>query len=37
LIGEHGEGWVHAVNTTLDETSATLGPLLIALVSTTDG
>ncbi len=30
--GKHGKGWVYAVNTALDETGATLGPLLIALV-----
>jgi Major Facilitator Superfamily len=29
--GKHGKGWVYAVNTALDETGATLGPLLIAL------
>ncbi|HEV8583268.1 MAG TPA: MFS transporter [Thermoanaerobaculia bacterium] len=29
---KHGRGWVYAVNTALDETGATLGPLLIALV-----
>src|SRR5881398_185587 len=29
---KHGKGWVYAVNTALDETGATLGPLLIALV-----
>jgi MFS family permease len=29
--GKHGRGWVYAVNTALDETGATLGPLLIAL------
>ena len=28
----YGRGWVYAVNTALDETGATLGPLLIALV-----
>jgi MFS family permease len=28
----HGRGWVYAVNAALDETGATLGPLLIALV-----
>src|SRR5262249_9285636 len=28
--GKHGKGWVYAVNTALDETGATLGPLLIA-------
>jgi MFS family permease len=26
----HGRGWVYAVNTALDETGATLGPLLVA-------
>ena len=30
--GKHGSGWVYAVNTALDETGATLGPLLIALL-----
>jgi MFS family permease len=30
--GKHGKGWVYAVNTALDETGATVGPLLIALV-----
>ena len=30
--GQHGRGWVYAVNTALDETGATLGPLLIAFV-----
>jgi MFS family permease len=29
--GKHGKGWVYAVNTALDETGATVGPLLIAL------
>ena len=29
--GKHGKGWVYAVNTALDETGATIGPLLIAL------
>jgi MFS family permease len=29
---ELGEGWVYAVNNALDETGATIGPLLIALV-----
>jgi MFS family permease len=29
--GKHGKGWVYALNTALDETGATLGPLLIAL------
>jgi MFS family permease len=30
--GKLGKGWVYAVNTALDETGATLGPLVIALV-----
>lgn len=30
--GKHGKGWVYAVNTALDETGATIGPLMIALV-----
>ncbi|WP_143278198.1 MFS transporter [Bradyrhizobium sp. UFLA03-84] len=30
--GELGKGWVYALNTALDETGATLGPLIIALV-----
>src|SRR5436190_15416424 len=30
--GSLGKGWVYAVNTALDETGATLGPLLMALV-----
>jgi MFS family permease len=29
---QHGRGWVYGVNTALDETGATIGPLLIALV-----
>jgi MFS family permease len=29
---KHGRGWVYAVNSALDETGATLGPLLMALV-----
>ena len=29
--GKHGKGWVYAVNTAMDETGATMGPLLIAL------
>src|SRR5262245_43535679 len=29
--GKHGKGWVYAVNTALDETGATIGPLLMAL------
>ena len=27
-----GKGWVYGVNTALDETGATIGPLLMALV-----
>jgi MFS family permease len=30
--GKHGKGWVYAVNTALDETGATVGPLLVALM-----
>ena len=30
--GRHGRGWVYGVNTALDETGATIGPLLMALV-----
>src|SRR5438132_12571859 len=30
--GELEKGWVYALNTALDETGATLGPLVIALV-----
>src|SRR4051812_22710227 len=30
--GKHGRGWVYAVNTALDETGATIGPLVMALV-----
>src|SRR5262249_51799909 len=30
--GQLGRGWAYAVNTALDETGATLGPLLMALV-----
>ena len=30
--GKHGKGWVYGVNTAMDETGATLGPLVIALV-----
>jgi MFS family permease len=30
--GKHGRGWVYAVNTALDETGATIGPLVVALV-----
>jgi MFS family permease len=29
--GKHGKGWVYSVNTAMDETGATLGPLLVAL------
>jgi len=29
--GRHGRGWVYAVNTALDETGATIGPLAMAL------
>lgn len=29
---KHGKGWVYGVNTALDETGATIGPLVIALV-----
>src|SRR5437868_4324816 len=29
--GKHGRGWVYALNTALDETGATIGPLLMAL------
>jgi predicted MFS family arabinose efflux permease len=35
--GKHGKGWVYGVNTALDETGATLGPLIIALVLFLDG
>lgn len=28
----YGRGWIYAVNTALDETGATIGPLLVALV-----
>src|SRR5579862_3668061 len=28
--GKHGRGWVYAVNTALDETGATIGPLVVA-------
>ena len=28
--GKHGQGWVYAVNTALDETGAMVGPLLVA-------
>jgi MFS family permease len=28
--GKHGKGWVYAVNTALDETGATIGPLVVA-------
>ncbi len=30
--GQLGKGWVYAVNTALDETGATIGPLIVALV-----
>lgn len=30
--GKLGKGWVYALNTALDETGATLGPLLVALL-----
>jgi MFS family permease len=30
--GKYGRGWVYGVSTALDETGATLGPLIIALV-----
>jgi MFS family permease len=30
--GKHGKGWVYALNSAMDETGATLGPLLMALV-----
>ena len=30
--GRYGRGWVYALNSALDETGATLGPLLIAMV-----
>src|SRR5436190_24886 len=30
--GQHGKGWVYAVNSALDETGATVGPLVIAFV-----
>ncbi len=29
--GKHGKGWVYGLNTALDETGATIGPLIIAL------
>jgi MFS family permease len=29
---KHGKGWVYGVNTALDETGATIGPLVVALV-----
>ena len=29
---KHGKGWVYAVNTALDETGATIGPLVVAAV-----
>src|SRR6266487_1265264 len=30
--GQYGKGWVYGINTALDETGATVGPLLIAFV-----
>jgi MFS family permease len=30
--GRHGRGWVYGLNTALDETGATIGPLVVALV-----
>lgn len=30
--GRHGKGWVYGVNTALDETGATLGPLSMSLI-----
>ena len=30
MIGTFGTGWVFAVNTALDETGATIGPLIVA-------
>ena len=35
--GELGTGWVYAVNTALDETGATIGPLLLTLVLLSKG
>ena len=35
--GELGRGWVYGLNTALDETGATLGPLVLALVLSTNG
>lgn len=35
--GRLGKGWVYAVNTALDETGATIGPLLAALVLALNG
>ena len=32
LTGKLGKGWVYGLNTALDETGATIGPLLMALV-----
>src|SRR5262245_51132573 len=29
--GKHGKGWAYAVNTALDETGATIGPLLMEI------
>jgi MFS family permease len=30
--GKYGRGWVYALNTALDETGATMGPLIMALI-----
>lgn len=35
--GELGKGWVYALNTALDETGATIGPLIIAAVLLMNG
>jgi len=35
--GKHGKGWVYGVNTALDETGATIGPLTMALVLSSGG
>jgi len=35
--GELGKGWVYALNTALDETGATIGPLIIAAVLCVNG
>jgi MFS family permease len=35
--GKHRRGWVYGVNTALDETGATIGPLIIALVLLLNG